>query len=134
MKLLNIIKTILTALLLLCIPQSACSQNVIQMERSGGVYKIPCEVNGLRLKMILDTGASKVTLSREIASMMLENGYLYEEDVIGSSQAQVADGRIIDNIVVNIRDLKIGSKSLKNVHAWVSESQSAPLLLDDDRK
>ena len=44
--------------LLLLIPFTATSQIKIQMQEDGGVYKIPCEVNGLRMKFIFDTGAS----------------------------------------------------------------------------
>ena len=33
---------------------SSPAQTVIQMEYSGGVYKIPCYVNGARMKFILD--------------------------------------------------------------------------------
>ena len=39
------------------------SQKVIQMEYSNGVYKLPCHVNGAKLKMIFDTGASSVVIS-----------------------------------------------------------------------
>ena len=32
------------------------AQERIKMEKSGGIYKIPCEVNGLRMKFYFDTG------------------------------------------------------------------------------
>lgn len=108
---------------------NASGQMVIQMEKDGGVYKIPCEINGLRLKLIFDTGASDVCISKTIALMMLDNGYLKKEDIKGSGSSVVADGRIVDNTIINIRELKIESLTLTNVEAVVMHQQSAPLLL-----
>ena len=116
-------------ILTLSIVSPVSGQTVIQMEKDGGVYKIPCEINGLRLKLIFDTGASNVCISESIAVMMLENGYLEKEDIKGSGSSIVADGRIVDNTHINIKSLKIGELTLNNVEAVVMHHQSAPLLL-----
>ena len=116
-------------ILSLSIVSPVSGQTVIQMEKDGGVYKIPCEINGLRLKLIFDTGASNVCISESIAVMMLENGYLEKEDIKGSGSSIVADGRIVDNTHINIKSLKIGELTLNNVEAVVMHHQSAPLLL-----
>lgn len=99
------------------------------MEKSGGVYKVPCEVNGLRMKFIFDTGASHVCLSESMASFMYENGYLKSDDIVGKSQSRVADGRIVDDIRIVLHDIEIAGLHLKDVDAIVSSGQSAPLLL-----
>ena len=85
----------------------------LQMEKDGGVYKIPCELNGLKMRFIFDTGASTVCMSQNYAIFMAENGYLSKDDIIGHSKSTVADGRTINNKVVNIRSLKIGGLELK---------------------
>lgn len=107
----------------------AFSQNEILMEKDGGIYKIPCKVNGLRLKFIFDTGATDVCISESIALMMLENDYLSDSDIVGTSQAMVADGRIVDNTKIILKKIEIGNKTLNNVKAVVIHNQSAPLLL-----
>lgn len=124
----SIIKRIFLIVFLLASIQST-GQTIIQMEKDGGVYKIPCQVNGLRLKLIFDTGASSVCISGTIANMMLENGYLEKDDIVGTGQSIVADGRIVDNTIINIKELKIGEIQLKNIEAVVIHQQSAPLLL-----
>ena len=91
----------------------------IHMEKEGGVYKVPCEVNGLKLKFIFDTGAASVCISETYADMMLDNGYLEESDIKGVSQSTIADGRNIDNVVINLRSVEIGGLSLENVSAVV---------------
>lgn len=43
----------------------------------GGTFEIPCDINGLPLQMIFDTGASDVTISSVVANFMFKNGYLW---------------------------------------------------------
>ena len=112
---------------LLALPSFA--QTSIEMEEENGVYKVPCKVNGLKLKFIFDTGASSVSISSTIANMMFENGYLSEDDILGSGQTQIANGDIIDNTVINIKEIEISGMILKDVQAVVIHQQSAPLLL-----
>lgn len=104
------------------------AQTTIQMEESGGVFKIPCTINGLKLKMIFDPGASNVCISETVALMMLENDYLSLDDVKGTSQSQVADGRIVDHTIITLKKVQIGDKTLTNVDAVVIHGQDAPLL------
>lgn len=47
---------LLTVLLFIVCVQA---QTTIKMEKEGGVYTIPCTVNGIKLKFIFDTGRSK---------------------------------------------------------------------------
>ena len=101
----------------------------IHMEKEAGVYKVPCSVNGLKLKFIFDTGAASVCISQTYAEMMLENGYLDESDLLGTSQSVLADGRTVDNVVINLRTVEIGGLTLNDVSAIVVPTQNAPLLL-----
>ena len=108
---------------------TAYSQTVIQMEEDGGVYKIPCKVNGLKLKFIFDTGASAVSISNTVANMMLENDYLSRSDIKGSGTSQIANGQIVDHTRINLKEIEIAGLILKDVEAVVIHEQSAPLLL-----
>jgi clan AA aspartic protease (TIGR02281 family) len=99
------------------------------MENMNGVYRIACSVNGAKMKMIFDTGASKVSLSETMANFLYDNGYISKEDVLGTSKTQTADGSIHDNVVINLKDIEISGLHIKNVQAVVISSQNAPLLL-----
>jgi len=101
----------------------------IHMEKEAGVYKVPCQVNGLKMKFIFDTGAANVSISSTYAEMMLENGYLVESDFKGTTQSILADGSVVDNAVVNLRKVEIAGQMIENVTALVVDSQNAPLLL-----
>lgn len=105
------------------------AQKVIHMEKDGGVYKIPCVVNGAKMKMIFDTGASTVSLSLSIANFLFENDYITKDDIVGKGKSQTADGSIVNHVVINLRDIEIAGLHLKNIEAMVIEGQNAPLLL-----
>lgn len=104
-------------------------QKVIQMERDGGIYKIPCKVNGAKMKMVFDTGASHVSLSESMAEYLLENDYLKREDFKGIGTSLIADGSKVKRQDLIIRDIEIDGLHLRNVEASVIEGQNAPLLL-----
>ena len=97
--------------------------------KPGGTFEIPCDINGLPLQMIFDTGASDVTISSVEANFMLKNGYLSEKDVKGKRYYQIANGQLSEGTVITLREIKIGDAVLKNVDASVVKSQKAPLLL-----
>ena len=102
---------------------------VVFQRKSGGTFEIPCDINGLPLQMIFDTGASDVTISSVEANFMLKNGYLSEKDVKGKKYYQIANGQLSEGTVITLREVKVGDAVLRNVDASVVNSQKAPLLL-----
>ena len=101
----------------------------IPFTKESGVYKVKCQINGLPLHFVFDTGASDVTLSMTEASFMMKNGYLPGNDVIGSQRYMDADGDISVGTVINLKDVNFGGQTLKNVRASVVRNQKDPLLL-----
>lgn len=101
----------------------------IPMEKQGGVYLIPCTVNGARMKFIFDTGAASVCLSESMAAYLLENNYLSLSDFKGSGLSSIADGRTILHTEINLRDIEIAGLHIKNIRAVIVPQQNAPLLL-----
>ena len=108
---------------------SALGQIVIEMTPQGKVYSLPGKVNGLELNFIFDTGASDVYLSMTEAIFMLKNGYLTKNDFTGVSYSQIANGDIVENTTVVLREVEIGGIKLPNVTASISHNLDAPLLL-----
>ena len=105
------------------------NQTVIKMEKKGGVYYVPCIVNGLKLKFIFDTGAGDVSISLSEAVFMIKNGYMKEEDLIGTEYYRIANGDVAEGTKIIISKLEIGEKILYNVQASIVHTLSAPLLL-----
>ena len=102
----------------------------IPMERRyGNIYEIPCTINDLPLKFILDTGASSVSISSVEAAFMLKNGYLKDGDILGQEYFSTATGEIHEGTVIRLREIRIGNAVLRNINASVVHNQQAPLLL-----
>ena len=100
------------------------------MEDEGnGVYTIPCKVNGMPLKFIFDTGATDVVISLSEALFMLKNGFLNQDDIVGTSYSQIANGQITENTKIILREIEIDGLKLYNVTASVIHKMNAPLLL-----
>lgn len=114
----------------LAMPEKEEAVTEIAVKRNpGGTFEIPCDINGLPLQMIFDTGASDVTISSVEANFMFKNGYLSDKDIKGKRYYQVANGQINEGTVITLREIKVGDAVLHNVDASVVKSQKAPLLL-----
>jgi clan AA aspartic protease (TIGR02281 family) len=105
------------------------AQTVIYMQQDGGVYTVPCKVNGLRLRFIFDTGASSVVISLSEALFMYKNNYLSDRDIYGTSYARLADGNLAEGTSILLREIEIGGIVLRNIKAYVVHELDAPLLL-----
>ena len=116
-------------ILILCTVPLLYSQMTVQMKKERGVYTVPCTVNGLKLRFVFDTGASKVTISLTEALFMLKNDYLSEQDIRGASYAELANGEVAENTEVVLKLIEIGDFRLHNVSAAVVHNLGAPLLL-----
>lgn len=105
------------------------AQTVIKLEKQGRVFIAPCKVNGLKLKLFLDTGADEVSISVMEAAFMLKNGYLSPDDFLGTGHYITASGDIHEGTRIIIRNMEIGGHVLKNVEASIVHSLDAPLLV-----
>lgn len=108
---------------------SCFGQTIIEMEEENGVYNVPCKVNGVKMKFIFDSGAATVCLSESMADYLYGNGYITIDDVIGVGKSQVADGRIVENVRINLRDIEIAGMHLHNVEGVVIIGLKGSLLL-----
>ena len=122
-------KRLILFISVLSIALISSAQTVIEMEKEQGVYKIPCKVNGVQMKLTFDSGAASVCISESMAEYMYENGFITEDDFIGVGESEVADGRIVDHLVINLRDIQIENMHLYNVRGVVIFGQKGSLLL-----
>ena len=122
-------KRTLSLLLAFSLFANLFAQERIKMRQESGIYTIPCEVNGLRLRFIFDTGAADVSISSTEALFMLKNDYLKSEHIIGKDKYVLADGSIEENTIIILEEIKIGTKTLNDIKACVTKNTKAPLLL-----
>lgn len=101
----------------------------VSMRKEGGVYLVPITVNGLSLDFIFDTGASSISLSSAEAMVMLRQGQITQDDIVGQQQFQDATGEVSVGTIILLRSVQIGDITLENVEASVVDNIQAPLLL-----
>lgn len=104
-------------------------KTVIKMTKKGGVYEIPCKINGTSMEFIFDTGASDITISLTEAMFLYKQGTLTDDDFLGTQQYQIANGAIEEGTVINLKTVEIGDRRLHNVKASIIHNMEAPLLL-----
>lgn len=101
---------------------------MIQMTHRGGVFEVPCKINGLEMPFIFDTGASNVCISTTEADFLYKHNRLDDSDFVGFSSAMIANGDVVQNAVIMLRSVEIGGIVLHDVEASVDFNENAPLL------
>lgn len=104
----------------------------IPYEEVGGVKTIPVKLNGVTMSMSYDTGASGIHLSLNEVQTLFKNGKIDKSDILGVGTARIADGSVMENATINIREIEIGGKEglvLRDVQASVALNLDAPILL-----
>jgi len=102
----------------------------IKLSYIGGVYHTPVIVNdSVRLDFVVDTGAALVSIPRDVYKTLRRTGTLPKSEFIAVGEFTIANGESMKELIVNIRELKIGNQIIHNVKASVVNSENASLLL-----
>ncbi|MDR2425195.1 MAG: retroviral-like aspartic protease family protein [Prevotellaceae bacterium] len=105
------------------------NREIIPLEQDGNMRYLTVEVNGMKLKFLLDTGASDILISLAEFTVLYKQGLLKDEDILDeSSEMKIADGSVVEGNKIILRTLKIGNKTFKNVKATLFYSPEADLL------
>jgi aspartyl protease family protein len=98
-------------------------------KKRGGTYEVKGSMNGLKLDMLYDTGASNVSISHLEEEFMLKNGYLSETDFIGESSFHIADGSTVKSKLYIVKDFELGGVVIHNVEISAMPNREAGILL-----
>lgn len=101
---------------------------IVKLEHSDNCYYITPKVNGVPMKMLLDTGASNLAMSIVEYKFLLKQGLL-KDTTAEVSQAIIANGAEVKCYTIKIDEITIDSISIKNIECNVMEEQNAPILL-----
>jgi clan AA aspartic protease (TIGR02281 family) len=116
-------------LFILLIGQFTFAQKSIEMKPYRGVFMIDCKINGIPMEFILDTGASNVSLSSTEALFLIKQGLITEDDILGSTRFQNANGQILEGTKIKLKSIEIAGIIVNDVIATVVSKTDAPLLL-----
>lgn len=106
---------------------------VVPFRNENGVKYVAVKVNGVGFEMIFDTGCSSTLISVAEANYLYQKGKLTQDDILGIAQSQIADGSVVENMVVNLKEVVINDQILcPNVKATVSGNINSPILLGNE--
>lgn len=115
------------------ITPQAGDEIIVPFRSEGGVKYVQVKVNGVGLEMVLDTGCSTTMISMAEANYLYQKGKLTNDDILGTAPSCIADGSIVEDMVVNLREVIIdGQIRCTDVQAVVSDNMNAPLLLGNE--
>jgi clan AA aspartic protease (TIGR02281 family) len=95
----------------------------------GGTFTVPVFINkSVEVKFFVDSGASDISLPSDVATTLMRNDALVEDDIYGEATYGIADGSSTTKTVIILKEINVGGAKLKNVKASVGDD-NAPLLL-----
>jgi predicted aspartyl protease len=83
---------------------------------NGQGVSIAVGVGKYTITMMLDTGASSMSLSKDVANVLVRDGSAYS---IGTRTFRMADGRVVEEPMIVVNEVRIGNHILHNVEASV---------------
>jgi gag-polyprotein putative aspartyl protease/Sel1 repeat len=105
------------------------SAETIPMVKEGGVYEVPVEIaHSVTLRFVLDSGASDISIPRNVVQSLMRMGAIRQGDFIESQVYTLADGSQQRNQRFILRELKVGDHILQNITATVAPPEGALLL------
>lgn len=107
----------------------SCKHVPIEMTEATGVYYVPCEIDGLPLQLVFDTGASYVSISRPMTQLLERYGYITKQDYIGTAPITVGDGYTKDYPIVNLKTVKVGNLLVRDVQGVIIEGKNPLMML-----
>ena len=106
------------------------SGSSVPLIESGGVYEVPVLVNGvLKINFIIDSGASDVSISPDVALTLVKTGTITNADWLPGAHYRFADGSSAKSERFKLRTLQLGNRTLQSVSCSIGTSIHAPMLL-----
>jgi len=100
------------------------SSEVPLVDYLGMAYKVKLNISGVESYFLLDTGASNIVIDRKIERELLLNGSIKREDYLDESSYIMANNETVVAQNINLREIKIGNYTVKNVKAAVIDGIS----------
>lgn len=109
---------------------NASTKKVIPLNKIGGVYEVAVTLNNvLTIGFIVDSGASDVSISPDVALTLIKTKTIGDKDWLPGVYYRFADGSTAKSARFKLRAVKIGERELRNVTCSISNSVAAPMLL-----
>jgi len=100
----------------------------VKLEHEDNCYIVPVKLNGIPMKMMLDTGAANISISI-IEYEFFKKQNLLSEKCVGETECSIADGSIVKAYTTKIAEVELGGEVVNDIECVVMPQSDAPLLL-----
>jgi len=103
-------------------------KEMIPLVKKGGVFKLKVSLAGIPVSVILDSGASDVSISKRIKDRLLAQNIIDQSDFLSPALYRIADGSIVEGERFIIPYIKVNDITIEQVKCSVNESSDTILL------
>jgi predicted aspartyl protease len=101
----------------------------VPLAPEGGTLLVPVAINEqITLKFVLDSGAADVSVPADVVRTLMRTGSITTDDFLGQQTYTLADGSTVPSQTFNIRTLRVGDRTLRDVKASIAPVQGSLLL------
>jgi clan AA aspartic protease (TIGR02281 family) len=109
--------------------ESAPGKVEVPITRHDGAIWVRVSLNGsASVLMMLDSGATLVSIPRWLAERLMSEGSMTRDDYVGRAVATLADGSKTRDLVYRLRSLTVAGRTVMDVKCTVSEGDEMLLL------
>jgi clan AA aspartic protease (TIGR02281 family) len=102
----------------------------VPMKRKDGNLWVSAQINNVvTIDFVVDSGASDITLPKDVYQTLIRSGTLTKANYISTTQFSIGDGSQVAGLKFKLASLQVGDQVLKDVVASVMPSDSATPLL-----
>lgn len=112
----RIIISVLSVFLLF---SATIAQTVVPLTRKGEVYSFDSRLNGKQVSTIISS-YSRNFIPLDLVLSMYADSLLIDADFLGFQDNRFVPERIVPGVLVNLREVVIGGKTVKNVQAFIT--------------
>jgi peptidoglycan-associated lipoprotein len=96
-----------------------------------GNYEATCYVNGITMTFAYSKGEKECYLLPEAALKLLKEGVIDKNDFKGDVTKIIGEGSIADKAVINLKEMRIGNNTVKDVEITVNKRIKSNMLIGD---
>lgn len=123
------LRAIVAICTLLLVPASSFGASLVPLGVHDGIYTVPVQVNrAVTSEFLVDTGSSVVVIPESMLKILIANGTVTRDDILGTGTAMLADTSLYRSVQLRLRELRIGDVVVRDVLAAVSPSLIQPIL------
>ncbi|MGH1337231.1 MAG: retropepsin-like aspartic protease family protein [Aureispira sp.] len=94
-----------------------------------GTMEVDVDINTFSRRFIFDTGSSSISFGKDFLEILKNNNFITDNDIIGKTKTKLANGDLVDALVINLKTIELGNIKLQDVEALVIDKSDIPFLL-----